>query len=217
MRSALRLILLAALIGLVGLAAAPARARPAPVPPAAIPGPCVDDVLPHLAKSRICVPSEGWNGDLVVYAHGYVAFNKPIDFQNLTFDNLPLPALVQFQGYAFATTSYRQNGLAVLEGVEDIGELIAAFKEQHTTRRVYLLGVSEGCPIDTLLAEQSPPQIDGALALCGPIGDFKRQTEYFGDFRVLFDYFYPGVLPASPINIPGALIADWDSPSSTYQ
>src|SRR5262245_65308455 len=53
--------------------------------------------------------------------------------------------------------------------------------------------------------------------MCGPIGDFKRQTEYFGDFRVLFDYFYPGVLPTSPISIPTTLIADWDSPTSTYQ
>jgi hypothetical protein len=30
-------------------------------------------------------------------------------------------------GYAFATTTYRQNGLAILEGVDDIRELVAAF------------------------------------------------------------------------------------------
>jgi pimeloyl-ACP methyl ester carboxylesterase len=106
----------------------------------------------------------------------------------------------------------------VLEGVEDIRELIAAFKAQRTARHVYLLGVSEGGLIATLVAEQSPPVISGALAVCGPIGDFKRQAEYFGDFRVLFDYFYPGILPASPISIPNALIVDWQKGiTSTYQ
>ena len=29
--------------------------------------------------------------------------------------------------FAFATTSYRQNGLAVLEGLEDVTQLVAAF------------------------------------------------------------------------------------------
>src|SRR5262245_58076365 len=47
--------------------------------------------------------------------------------------------------------------------------------------------------------------------MCGPIGDFKRQTEYFGDFRVLFDYFFPGILPTSPISIPNGLIEHWES------
>ena len=43
---------------------------------------CEPDVqLPSKAWLRICMPSgpdTPWNGDLVVYAHGYVAFNKPI-------------------------------------------------------------------------------------------------------------------------------------------
>ena len=34
-----------------------------------------------------------------------------------------------------------------------------------------------------------------ALALCGPVGDFAGQIDYLGDFRVLFDYFFPGVIP----------------------
>jgi pimeloyl-ACP methyl ester carboxylesterase len=215
MRPLTRLVLLATLVGLVGLVAAPARAQPKPPGPSATPGPCIDGTLPHGAKSRICIPSEGWIGDLVVYAHGYVAFNQPIDFQNLSFDGFDVPTLVQFQGYAFATTSYRQNGLAVLEGIEDIRALIAAFKAQHSVKKIYLLGVSEGALVATLMAEQSPPQISGALAMCGPIGDFKRQVEYFGDFRVLFDYFYPGLLPTSPISIPNSLIAGWNTVTPT--
>jgi pimeloyl-ACP methyl ester carboxylesterase len=74
-----------------------------------------------------------------------------------------------------------------------------------------VVGVSEGGLVATLLAERSPELISGALAACGPIGDFKRQTEYFGDFRVLFDHFYLGILPTSPISIPTTLIQNWES------
>ena len=43
----------------------------------AIPGPCIDGDLPHGARSKICVPVAGWNGQLVVFAHGYVAVDQP--------------------------------------------------------------------------------------------------------------------------------------------
>ena len=82
----------------------------------AVPGTCEDGDLPSGALSRICVPTVGWNGQLVVYAHGYVAPGLPLGFYQLTTpDGLYLPLLVQSLGYAFATTSYRQNGLAILE------------------------------------------------------------------------------------------------------
>jgi pimeloyl-ACP methyl ester carboxylesterase len=219
MRTLIRLGLLAVLIGFVSLAAAPARAHTTPAPSANVPPGCVqpDQSLPHGALWFYCLPLFGGE-DLIIFAHGYVAFNEPIDFYHLEVGGANLSTIARSFGYAFATTSYRQNGLAVLEGVEDIGELIAAFKTVRTPRRIYLLGASEGGLIATLLAEQSPPRISGALAMCGPIGDFKRQVEYFGDFRVLFDYFYPGILPASPISIPNQLIADWQKGiTSTYQ
>jgi len=47
------------------------------------------------------------------------------------------------------------------------------------------------------------------VAACGPIGDFRKQVDYFGDFRVLFDYFFKDVLPAGPVNIDPGLFADW--------
>jgi pimeloyl-ACP methyl ester carboxylesterase len=221
MRIALRLALLLILLGGAVQVAAPRRAQATPAPLVPLPPGCVQPApLPHGALWMHCIPA-GWTGDLVIYAHGYVANvpANPLDFYNLTFAGVSLPALVQGQGSAFATTSYRRNGLAALEGIDDIRELIAAFPAAagRAPRRVYVIGVSEGGLVATLLAERSPELISGALATCGPIGDFKRQTEYFGDFRVLFDYFYPGVLPTSPISIPGTLMTDWASPSSTYQ
>jgi len=63
--------------------------------------------------------------------------------------------------------------------------------------------------ITALAIEQRSDVFDGGLSTCGPIGDFKQQINYFGDFRVLFDYFFPGVIPGSPISIPQSLIDDW--------
>ena len=186
---------------------------PTPARAQVVPGACVPSVLPHGALSLICVPAAGWNGDLVVYAHGYIAPGLPLDFyQTALPDGTPLPALIQSLGYAFATTSYRQNGLAILEGADDIRELVAAFNATHAAPvRTYVAGLSEGGLVATLLAERSPDLFTGALASCAPIGSFLGQLEYFGDFRVLFDYFFPGLLPASPIKIPAEVIANWQS------
>jgi pimeloyl-ACP methyl ester carboxylesterase len=175
----------------------------------ATPGPCVPGQLPSGALSLICVPSAGWNGELVVFAHGYVAFNQPLNFYQLTLaDGNFLPTLVQSLGYAFATTSYRQNGLAILEGADDIRELLAAF---GSPVRTHIAGVSEGGLVATLLAERSPGLFASALAACGPIGSFRGQIDSFGDFRVLFDYFFPGIIPGSAIDIPPAVIANWQT------
>jgi pimeloyl-ACP methyl ester carboxylesterase len=208
MRYLFRLVLLLALFGSTVPAAAPAMAQAAPVP-----GTCVDGTLPHKALSRICIPTSGWNGDLVVWVHGYVDFTEPIDFYHLELpDGTKLPDLIQGLGFAFATTSYRQNGLAILEGIDDIAELVAAFRRAagRTPAHTYLAGPSEGGAVTALAIERRPELFSGGLSACGPIGDFKYQVEYVGDFRVLFDYFFPGVIPGEPTNIPSEVISNWD-------
>jgi pimeloyl-ACP methyl ester carboxylesterase len=192
--------------------ASPARAE-SPPQVRAVPGECQEGVLPGGALSMFCVPARGWNGDLVVWAHGYVAFNEPLDFQHLEIDGVYLPNLVQRLGYAFATTSYRVNGLAILQGSEDIRELVAAFPGATgvSPNRTYLTGASEGGIITTLLVEQSPDLFSGGLSACGPTGDFRRQLDYFGDFGVLFRYFFPGVIPGSSVEIPAEVIENWHS------
>jgi pimeloyl-ACP methyl ester carboxylesterase len=179
-----------------------------------LPEGCAPGVLQGGALSLNCVPSD-WNGELVVFAHGYVPVQLPLGFYNLQLaDGTSLPELVMGLGYAFATTSYRKNGLAILEGVEDIANLVRAFPSPP--RRTHLAGVSEGGLVATLLAERLPGLIDSAVAACAPIGSFRGQIDTVGDFRVLFDYFFPGVIPGSPIRVPGstigippAVIAGW--------
>lgn len=179
----------------------------------AIPGPCVPGLLPSGAGSLMCVPAAGWNSELVVFAHGYVAPGQPLDFYHLTLpDGTPLPALVQSLGYAFATTTYRKNGLAILEGVDDIRQLAAAFAASHSVPlRTHVAGVSEGGLVAALLAERSPELFSSALATCGPIGSFSLQINVVGDFRVLFDYFFPGIIPGSPISIPAGVMTNWQT------
>jgi len=176
----------------------------------AIPGPCIDGTLPSGAKSRICVPLAGWNHQLVVFAHGYIEPTRPIDFYHLDLGGVNLPLLVQSQGFAFATTSYRQNGLAILEGADDIRELVTAFTVQRgEPLRTHITGASEGGLVTALLLEQSPDMFSSGLAACGPVGSFRAQVNYVGDFRVLFDYFFPNVIPGTVVDVPPDVIANW--------
>ncbi len=164
------------------------------------------------------------NPDLVIFAHGYVSVNEPLDipWSQMTFVNpaggtITMPTIVNGMGYAFATTSYSVNGLAVKQGIADILDLINVYKAQTglAPAHIYLIGASEGGLVTTLAIERHPAAFSGGLALCGPIGSFVKQVDYWGDFRVVFDYFMDtptyDVLPGNAVNIPESLMAKWDS------
>jgi len=204
---------------LMGLAAHPAQAALPIEPPIQSPtapsGTCQDGEQTTGAKYRICMPSD-WNKTLIVYAHGYVPFNRPIAIPE---DQMKLPGsmwtidqFANFLEYAFATTSYRVNGLAARPAVEDLLDVVHIFTTtQGTPDLIYVLGVSEGGLITALAIEQHPEIFDGGLAMCGPYGDFISQTHYFGDFGVVFQHFFPALLPGSPMSISDSLITAWDN------
>ena len=175
---------------------------------------CEDGDQPGGARYRICMPTV-WNGGLVVYAHGYVAPNRPI---GLPEDQLTLPdgtgvdVLVTSLGYAFAASGYRSNGLAVTDAISDSIELVDLFTTlKGAPSPVLLAGVSEGGLVSLLSLERHPQIYDGALAMCGPIGDFRRQGESLPDFRVVFDVFFPGLIPPTAIDVPPALLDRWET------
>ncbi len=164
------------------------------------------------------IPGLAWNGDLIIYAHGYVSPvparppEIPLDQYALPGGSTTFPDLANGLGYAFATTSFRTNGLAVKDGVADIMDLWGEFKAQHALKRpsqAFLFGASEGGLIVTKAIEEKPAQFDGGIAACGPIGDFGLQVDYVGDMRVLFDVFFPDALPPTAIDIPDALMDNW--------
>ena len=175
---------------------------------------CMEGTQASGAQYRICVPA-AWNGDLVVYAHGYMAPTRPIGLpqdQLVLSDGTPVDQAITALGYAFAASSYSTNGLAVLQGVDDNIDLINIFKTKNgIPKRVIIVGVSEGGLIAVLAVEQHPSIFNGGMALCGPYGNFQQQVDYFADFRVLFDYFFPGLMPPTPVDIPPSLMSTWDT------
>jgi pimeloyl-ACP methyl ester carboxylesterase len=223
MRTTFRLFLLVTLLlsAFAFAPAGPARAE-TPYPP------CLEGSTQLTGSSAggaswfICVPSVPvWNGVLVIYAHGY---ESPVDpanrkvpaaptFANLTnpVDGAYLPAMLESQGFAFGATTYRRTGLVAADGVEDVVAVAAAARIALAPgpARIYVAGVSEGGLVTTLTVEKHPELFAGGLATCGPIGDFQKQINYFGDFRTLYDYFFPDILPGNTTNIPTALITKW--------
>jgi pimeloyl-ACP methyl ester carboxylesterase len=166
------------------------------------------------AVGRICMPAGPWNGRLVVFAHGYVAPNAPLaipEDQLVLPDGTSIPEIINRLGFAFAVSSYSKNGLAALQGIDDLKDLVSVFAGCHgAPEHVYLVGASEGGLVTALAVEQSPEVFSGGLATCGPIGNFRRQVNYWGDFRVIFDYFFPNALPGTAVDVPPEVRTNWD-------
>jgi pimeloyl-ACP methyl ester carboxylesterase len=56
------------------------------------------------------------------------------------------------------------------------------------------------------LAERFPRQYQGTLAMCAPLAGGVAQVNYIANVRVVFDYFYPGVVPgANVLEVPAGL------------
>jgi pimeloyl-ACP methyl ester carboxylesterase len=150
------------------------------------------------AAFRIDVP-ENWNGGLVVYCHGYNA--KPVTY---TDQKLP-PALQVFvdEGYALAQSGYAAGGWAIQEAVVDIESLRRYFVSKHGRQKeTYLAGHSMGGFLTMMLMEIYPTVYDAGLPLCGPLAAstwFMSRGAFDG--LVLFNYYFPGVLP-DPAKIP---------------
>ncbi len=155
-----------------------------------------------------------WNGNFVVFAHGYMAPNRPsgVPEEQLNTLGISLPELLNKLGYGFAASGYSKNGLAILQGYEDTSDLVQSIiKPTFHPSKVYIIGASEGGLVAALSAERLHHVYDAALASCGPVGAFEPQINYFGDFRVLFDYFFPDLGLGDPVSIPQDVIDNWDN------
>ncbi|NNG15882.1 MAG: hypothetical protein HKM89_05315 [Gemmatimonadales bacterium] len=196
----------------------PARANLAPIPECPVGTVGATGAVPGTgALYLICVPPT-WNGSLVVYAHGYVSPQDPLTIRDDVIGGFKVSEIVTspLLNFAFATTSYRNNGLIVVEGARDLARLIPLFRSLvgPVTGKTYAVGVSEGAAIATLATERHSQLFDGTLAACGPLGDFQGQLDYLQDFRVLFDYFFPGVIPPSAVDVPAAVEAAFGTESN---
>ena len=161
-------------------------------------------------------PSTCFNGIVLLYAHGYVPVGAPAGSwlsQLQLPDGTSIPALVNSLGFGFAASSFSKDGLAVLQGIQDTKALVNVLQGLNIPfGKVFVTGASEGGLV-TAKSIESDASYAGGVAVCGPIGSFRRQIDYLGDARVLFDYFFPGVLGArwtkDNYTIPAELMADW--------
>ena len=143
------------------------------------------------AGYRLEVPAD-WNGSLVMWAHGYRG-----EGLELTVDDHPLREFLIAQGYAWAASSYSSNSYHVDDGVVDTQRLVRLFKGRiGQPDRTYLTGASMGGHVTARSIEQYPAVYDGAMPICGVVGDYEL-FDYFLDFNVaaqqlgLGDSYFP--------------------------
>ncbi|HEX6912382.1 MAG TPA: hypothetical protein VF142_18400 [Longimicrobium sp.] len=145
------------------------------------------------APYRIDIPA-GWNGGLVMYAHGYEIVGTPFEPQAPR--HAAFREAFTSRGFAFAQSWYRRQGWSVREGMDDTEALRRHFAARHgRPDSTFVTGNSMGGLITVATIETHGDAYDGALPLCGilsPPLDWMRERMF--DVLVTFDYLYPGVL-----------------------
>lgn len=143
------------------------------------------------AGYRIEVP-ELWNGELVMYAHGFRGTSP-----RLTVSNPSIRAHLISRGYAWAASSYSANNYAPGIGAKDTHKLVGRFKGLiGNPSRVYIMGHSMGGHVTGVSIEQWPETYAGALPMCGVMGDAEL-FDYFQDVYLLAETLL-GNEPAVP-------------------
>jgi pimeloyl-ACP methyl ester carboxylesterase len=133
---------------------------------------------------RIEIPTS-WNGDLVMWAHGYAG-----DSTVLSVDSPPQALRQQFisQGYAWAASSYSENGYDPGIGADDTLALKQFFVNKYgTPAHTYLVGESMGGNVTTLSLEHFTGQYDGALSMCGAVAG-EEEIDYLTSWAMVAEY-----------------------------
>jgi fermentation-respiration switch protein FrsA (DUF1100 family) len=116
---------------------------------------------------RIEIP-EHWNGELALYAHGYVP-STGARGSELRVGNSPIREHLVNEGIAWAASSYRCNGYVPGQGLVDtmaLTELFAKVNEGRRPQRIYLTGTSMGGHVTVLGMHEFPKAFAGGLAMC---------------------------------------------------
>ncbi len=153
------------------------------------------------ALYSIDVPA-AWNGDLVLYAHGYTLPQSPVTLPAI--DNFnAVRDLLMARGFALAATSYSENGYAEAEGARQVHQLRGLFSDLCAEpNRTFLFGYSLGGLIGLDLVQNHPSEYAGALLISGVVGGTRAEISYVGDLRVIFDCVCPNVLPGGVTDVP---------------
>lgn len=154
-----------------------------PLPPALVGGvpTTVRQGVHRHAGYIIEVPPQ-WNGELVMWAHGFRGQGLVLTVDPPGFG---LRQKLLDQGYAWAASSYYANGYEIRAGVKSTKDLALLFRhEVGSPKRTYVTGVSMGGHIIGRSLEEYPGLYDGALPLCGVLGDHQL-FDFFLDYNLV--------------------------------
>ncbi len=152
----------------------------APVPVHGRPSTVLQGVHGHAAYDIEIPPA--WNGRLALYAHGYAGQGTVLTVGPPPFG---LRQRLLDQGYAWAASSYYDNGYDVRAGVLSTHELARFFaRTVARPRQRLIIGVSMGGHVTGRSLEQYPGFYAGALPMCGVLGD-DSLFDYFLDYNLV--------------------------------
>ena len=131
---------------------------------------------------KIVVPTT-WNGDLVIWNHGFSL--SPVGPVS---DLGPLSALQLLEGYAVAASSYQQIGWALFHTKNDLQNMVGVFKANFgTPNRVLINGASLGGIVSDQADEKAHlGNVVGAYPICGVHGGSINWNGAI-DLRLLYD------------------------------
>jgi len=153
------------------------------------------------AAFKIVVPT-AWNGDLVIWNHGYSL--TPI--QQVT-DLGPLSAVQLAEGYAIAASGYQQSGWALFQTKKDLQNLMKVFKANfHKPKRIFINGESLGGIVTDQAVETAHlGNVVGAYPMCGVHGGSINWNAAL-DLRLLYDLICSNTpaaaIPGGPTGLP---------------
>ena len=150
---------------------------------------------------RIVVP-DPWNGDLVIWNHGF-SLSPPGPVTDLG----PLAPLQLAEGYAIAASSYRMSGWALFKTNQDLEALYQTFVGHFgAPGRVLVTGASLGGAVTAAAIESAElGNVVGAYSLCGALAG-SRNWDLGVDVRIIYDTVcantFFATIPGGPEGLP---------------
>ncbi|WP_425986829.1 alpha/beta hydrolase family protein [Brevundimonas sp. TWP1-2-1b1] len=132
-----------------------------------------------------------WNGDGLVYAHGYSTPGTPVSVADNPVEKPGVLKLAYDQGFVAGHSAYDKAGLGVETGSVNtlrLRDLVAGLGGQ----RIYVAGDSMGGGIVVNLLETHPEAFVGGLARCGVVNSWRVLLDQLLDMRVAYAFLTRG-------------------------